>query len=188
MVDSKSFVVKMQKAYGVELPARYRKFLDKKEYAALGNLKLVDGYLRGTFDVDFTDEVLADLSTLGEEQFIDDIDDVDWKGEFGDYVPFARLTDIHQDEEDEPVKGFLIVSVKDAACPVLVWDYDGWMIYPLAKSLDDFVDGVAKAGKLAHDRAGHSYKKFTWVDPSDDDEDEEDEESDEDEDEDEDED
>jgi hypothetical protein len=178
----------MQKAYGVELPARYRKFLDKKEYAALGNLKLVDGYLRGTFDVDFTDDVLADLGALGEEQLIDDMDDVDWSGEFGDYIPFARLTDIHQDEEDEPVKGFLIVSVKDAACPVLVWDYDGWMIYPLSKSLDDFVDGIAKAGKLDHDRAGHSYKKFAWVDPSDDDDDEDDDDDDDSDDEDEDED
>ena len=170
MSDVQSFVVKMKKAYGVELPARYRKFLDKKEYATLGNLKLTDGYLRGTFEVDFTDDLLTDLSALGEEHWIDDIDDVDWPGEFGDYVPFGRLTDAHG-EEDEPVKSFLIVSVKDAACPVLVWDYDGWMIYPLAKSLDDFVDGIAKAGKLTHDRAGYPYKKFAWVEEDEDDED-----------------
>jgi hypothetical protein len=176
-MDAKTFAAKMQKAYGVELPARYRKFLDKREYAALGNLKLIDGYLRGTFEVDFTDELLADLSALGEEHWIDDIDDVDWAGEFGDYVPFGRLTDVRGEEDDEPVKAFLIVSVKDAACPVLVWDYDGWMIYPLAKSLDDFVDGVAKAGKLTHERAGQAYKKFEWVEP-DEDEDEDGEDSD----------
>ncbi len=173
MSDVQSFVAKMKKAYGVELPARYRKFLDKKEYATLGNLKLVDGYLRGTFEVDFTDDLLADLSALGEEHWIDDIDDVDWPGEFGDYIPFGRLTDAHG-EEDEPVKSFLVVSVKDAACPVLVWDYDGWMIYPLAKSLDDFVDGVAKASKLVHERAGHPYKKFAWVEEEDEDEDSDD--------------
>jgi len=188
MTDAKSFVAKMQRSFGVELPARYRKFLEKKEYATLGNLKLADGYLRGTFDVDFTDDLLTDLSALGEEQWIDDIDDVDWPGEFGDYVPFGRLTDVHEDESDEPVKSFLIVSVKDAACPVLVWDYDGWMIYPLAKSLDDFVDGVARAGKLSHERAGHPYKKFAWVDPSEDEDEDEDENEDDDEDDDEDED
>jgi hypothetical protein len=171
MSDVKSFVAKMQKAYNVELPARYRKFLDKREGAALGNLKLSDGYLRGTFEVDFTDEQLADLSALGEDLWIDDMDDVDWPGEFGDYVPFATLADSHADEEDEPTKSFLIVSVKDAACPVFVWDYDGWMIYPLSKSLDDFVDGVAKAPKLEHDRAGSPYKKFAWVEEDEDGED-----------------
>jgi hypothetical protein len=183
MPDAQSFVAKMQKSYGVELPARYRKFLDKKEYTTLGNLKLTDGYLRGTFEVDFTDDLLTNLSALGEEHWIDDIDDVDWPGEFGDFVPFGTLADVHG-EEDEPVKSFLIVSVKDAACPVLVWDYDGWMIYPLAKSLDDFVDGVAKAGKLDHDRAGSPYKKFAWVEDEDegDDDDDEDEESDDDDD------
>jgi len=176
MPDAKSFAAKMQKSYGVELPARYRKFLEKKEYTTLGNLKLVDGYLRGIFEVDFTDDLLTDVSALGEEHWIDDIDDVDWPGEFGDYVPFARLTDAHG-EEDEPVKSFLIVSVKDAACPVFVWDYDGWMIYPLAKSLDDFVDGVAKAPKLDHDRAGSPYKKFAWVDDEDEGDDDDDNES-----------
>jgi hypothetical protein len=181
MGDVKSFVAGMQKAYGVELPARYRKFLEKREYAALGHLKLENGYLRGTFEVDFTDEQLADLSALGEDRWIDDMDDIDWEGEFGDYVPFATLTDAHADEDDEPVRSFLILSVKDAGCPVLVWDYDGWTIYPLAKSLDDFVDGVAKAPALEHDRAGQSYKKFSWVEEDDDGEDESDEDEDDDE-------
>jgi hypothetical protein len=180
MSDVKSFVANMQKAYGVELPARYRKFLEKREHAALGNLKLADGYLRGTFEVDFTDELLADLNALGEDHWIDDIEDVDWPGEFSSYVPFATLTDTHAEEDDEPVRSFLIVSVKDAACPVLLWDYDGWMIYPLAKSLDDFVDGVAKAPKLEHDRAGSPYKKFAWIEEEDEaDEDGEEEEDDE---------
>jgi SMI1/KNR4 family protein SUKH-1 len=181
MGDVKSFVASMQKAYGVELPARYRKFLEKREYATLGNLKLEHGYLRGTFDVDFMDDQLADLNALGEDHWIDDMEDVDWEGEFGEYVPFATLVDTHADEDDEPIRSFLIVSVKDASCPVLVWDYDGWMIYPLAKSLDDFVDGVAKAAALEHDRAGQPYKKFSWVEEEED----EDEDSDEDEDEDE---
>jgi len=184
MGDVKSFVASMEKAYGVELPARYRKFLEKREYATLGNLKLENGYLRGTFDVDFTDEQLADLSALGEDHWIDDIDDIDWPAEFGDFIPFATLTDTHADEDDEPVRSFLIVSVKHASCPVHVWDYDGWMIYPLAKSLDDFVDGVAKAQALSHDRAGQPYKKFSWVEEEDGDEDEDEDEDDEDEDED----
>lgn len=173
MADVKSFVAKMEKSYGVKLQARHRKFLDKKEHDALGDLKLASGYLRGTFHVDFTDDVLSDLAALGEEHWIDDMEDVDWAGEFSDYVPFATLADVHAADDDEPVRSFLIVSVKDPACPVLVWDYDGWMIYPLAKSIDDFVDGVAKTKKLEHDRAGQPYEKFTWItDESEEDEDE----------------
>src|ERR1700690_1939318 len=184
MADVKSFIAKMEKSYGAKLPARYRKFLEKKEYADLGDLRLSDGFVRGTFHIDFTDDLLADLSALGEEEQIDDMDDVDWPDEFSDYVPFARLTDAHQDDDDdddgEPVKSFLIISVTDPECPVVVWNYDGWMIYPLAKSLDDFANGIAKAKKLTHDRAGHPYKKFAWVDASDDeDEDEDGEENDE---------
>jgi len=168
----------MTKAYGVQLPARYRKFVEKKEWEKLGDmhLRLVHGFLRGTFSVDFLDPTLADLSELGEQQDIDDMDDVDWKGEFGDYVPFATLVDASaedEDEEPEPVKGFLIVSVTDGTCPVLVWDHDGWTIYPLARSLDDFLAGVASGKRLEHDRAGSPYKKFAWVEPgADEDEDE----------------
>ena len=47
----------MTKAYGVQLPARYRKFVEKKEWEKLGDmhLRLVHGFLRGTFSVDFLD-------------------------------------------------------------------------------------------------------------------------------------
>jgi len=168
MADVRSFVTKMEKAFGVKLQPRHKKFLEKKEHDGLGDLKLVRGFVRGTFRVDFTDDDLADLGALGENHFIDDMDDVDWPGEFGDYVPFATLEDARADDEDAPVKSFLIVSVTDAACPVLVWDYDGWMVYPLAKSLDDFVAGVARAETLEHDRAGHAYEQFTWVAEDDD--------------------
>jgi len=181
MADVRSFVNKMEKAFGVKLQARHRKFLESKEDDTLGDLKLVKGFVRGTFHLDFTDDALADLGTLGEDSGIDDMDDVDWPGEFADYVPFATMLDAHG-EDDEPVKSFLVVSVKDPACPVLVWNYDGWMIYPLAKSLDDFVAGVAKSKALDHDRAGHAYQQFTWVAEDEDEDDEEDEDEDEDED------
>jgi hypothetical protein len=179
-MDVRAFVAATQKSYGVELPARYRRFLEKREYDSLGNLKLVDGFVRGTFAVDFLDKALTDTSELGEQQCIDDMDDVDWKGEYGDFVPFATLTDVTADEDDEPMKSFLIVSVKDAACPVLVWDYDGWTIYPLAKSIDDFLAGVANPPKSKHDRAATPYKKFTWVEAEDSDKSDDDEEEDED--------
>jgi hypothetical protein len=188
-MNAREFLGAMAKAYGVELPARYRKFVEKKEWEKLGDmhLRLVNGYLRGTFSVDFLDPALTDLAELGEQQNIDDMDDVDWPGEFGDYVPFATLVDAASEEDDEedvePVKGFLIVSVTDAACPVLLWDYDGWMIYPLASSLDDFLAGTARAKRLEHDRAGSPYKKFTWVDPGEDEDEDEDDEDDEDDDE-----
>ena len=174
MADVRSFVTKMEKAYGVKLQPRHRRFLESKEGDGLGHLKLVRGFLRGTFQVDFTDDALIDLGTLGEDFGIDDMDDVDWRGEFGDYVPFATLTDVHAEDDDEPVKSFLIVSVTEEECPVLVWDHDGWMIYPLAKSLDDFVAGVAKAAQLEHDRAGHAYEKFAWVDEDEDEDDDDD--------------
>jgi hypothetical protein len=182
-MSSREFLGARAKAYDVELPARYRKFIDKKEYEKLGDqhLRLITGYLRGTFSVDFLDPALADLGELGEQQLIDDMDDVDWAGEFSDFIPFATLVDAAAEEEDEevePVKGFLIVSVTDAACPVLLWDYDGWMIYPLAKSLDDFLAGVASGKRLDHDRAGSPYKRFAWVDPGADEDEDEDEDDD----------
>ena len=175
MPDVRTFIAKMEKTYGVKLQPRQKKFLETKEGESLGDLKLVSGFLRGTVRVDFTDDDLADLSSLGEDYGIEDMDDVDWRGEFGDYVPFATMTDAHEDEdEEEPTKSVLIVSVKDPACPVLVWNYDGWMIYPLADSLDDFVGGSAGAEEIEHDRAGHPYEKFAWVEEEDDDEDDDD--------------
>jgi hypothetical protein len=161
-METEEFVAAMQKAYNVELPVRYRKFLDGKEYAALGQLKLLDGYVRGTFDVEFIDAQLTDLAALGEDHGIDDMDDIDWPDEFADFVPFATLSDAFAGEEAEPMKSFLIMSVRDDSCPIAVWDYDGWSIYPLAQSIDDFIAGVAKAKRLGHNRAATPYKKFSW--------------------------
>ena len=174
MPDVRSFIAKMEKSYGAKLQPRHRKFLESKEGDTLGDLKLVKGFVRGTFTLDFTDDDLADLSALGEDFGIDDMDDVDWPGEFGEWVPFATMQDAHDEDGEDPVKSFLIVSVQDPACPVLVWNYDGWMVYPLAKSLDDFVDGVAKAESLEHDRAGHPYQKFAWVEDDEDEDDDDD--------------
>jgi hypothetical protein len=161
-METEEFVAAMQKAYKVELPVRYRKFLDGKEYEKLGQLKLLDGYVRGTFNVAFTDPRLADLAALGEVHGIDDIEDIDWADEFGDFVPFATLTDAFKGGGAEGVKSFLIVSISEDTCPVAVWDYDGWSIYPLAQSLDEFVGGIAKAKRLGHNRAATPYKKFAW--------------------------
>ena len=161
-METEEFVATVQKAYNVELPVRYRKFLDSKEYAKLGQLKLLDGYVRGSFDVAFTDPQLADLAAFGKSRGIEDMDDIDWADEFGDFVPFATLTDAFKGERAEGLKSFLIVGVKEDTCPVAVWDYDGWSIYPLAQSIDDFVAGVAKAKRLGHNRAATPYKKFAW--------------------------
>ena len=114
-------------------------------------------------DVDFTDAQLADLVELGQNHNIDDVDDIDWPGEFGDFVPFAILSDAAADDDDEPVRAFLIMSVTDAACPVYLWDYDGWTIYPIAQSLDDFIGGVASGKRFEHAHASTPYKKYVWV-------------------------
>ena len=46
-------------------------------------------------------------------------------------------------DESVVVKSFLVIDAATPSCPVAIWDYDGARLYPLADSLDDFLDGRA---------------------------------------------
>lgn len=168
--------------YEVEIPERLRRFHATREWEDLGYLHLQRGFLRGWFAPVFDDlDYLCDLSAIGDDFGIDDIDDVDWEDEFGDFVPLAVLEDpdddvdddVDDDDDDDLVGAFLVVRVTDTECPVYVWDADGWTLYPLAASLDDFVAGKAWQGKapVPHDRDGAPYEAFAWADELDDDDD-----------------
>jgi hypothetical protein len=169
MMKPDELVARLESSYGVELPARLRSFLLEREHRAAGKLlHLERGYLRGWFEPDFYDADLADLAALGEKHWIDDLEDVEWAADYGDLVPLATIADAFADpgaERFEPAKAFLVVQVTDAECPVYVWEYDGWRVYPLAASLDDFLAGRAWTGKqpLAHERLGSSYTAFRWL-------------------------
>ena len=159
------FVPGLEEAFGVAVPDVAREFI---ETAALAKqeeiLVLEEGFVRGRFEVSFGDYSLRDLEALGEECWIDDMYEVDWPENFADFVPFVRLIDEGAEDFDEPVRSFLVIQVSDEEAPVWLWDYDGWSVYPLAASLEDFLKGRAWEGKdpLDHHFASTPYKRFRW--------------------------
>lgn len=132
--DPMSFTKAMESAYGIVLPVSYRAFLDHQEYRKHPTLRL-EGYLRGDYELDFTDELLADVSELGHAAGISDIEDAAWSKEYAGYVPLARLT--HPDVV-EP-KMFLVLDARVAHGPVLLFHQDGFSLIPLAESFEGFV-------------------------------------------------
>lgn len=138
-------------AYGVPVPARYARFLQTGEHRRYRRLQLDEGYLRGTFLLDFAAPALLDLQKLGAEQGIaslmwDDGATARWREAYPDWVPLSTLTDpeLYAPDADESyvVESFLVVNVCDPACPVALWDPDHDRLHPLADSLDDFLGGV----------------------------------------------
>ena len=151
----------IKQAFGVDVPDRLRKFYDNEE-APETELVLEDGFVRGTFEVSFNDDDLLDLPALCENHFIDELEPQHWAEEFASYVPFATLFDANAEEDDEPVKSFLVVDVSNPQCPVLLWDYDGWSLYPLSATLDDFLAGRPTGARTDERRVKSPYKKFRW--------------------------
>ncbi len=141
-------------AAGLRLPDRYRRFLARGEHARFARLQLDQGYLVGTFRLDFTTEVLRDPRRLGEVQGIEQLMDgtLDWWAHFPHWVPLSTLIDPELDEPGADasvvVKSFLVIDASHPSCPVAIWDYDGWRLYPLADSLDDFLAGRATRGEV----------------------------------------
>ncbi len=73
-MSNPSFADRVEKSFGVTVPAAYRSFLED-DAAELESqvLNLENGFLRGRFDVNFTDFDLLDLDSLGEQCWIDDM-------------------------------------------------------------------------------------------------------------------
>jgi len=130
----------IESAYGVSLPERYRRFLREGEYQRYPRIELA-GYIRGPYDLDFVDELLADVSELGQNAGIYDMDDVPWSDDYAGYVPLASLS---HPEVDEP-KVFLVHQVAGDQHRVLLFDYEGWRLYPLADSFESFLAGLPRA-------------------------------------------
>jgi hypothetical protein len=134
---------------GLALPERYRRFLASDEHARFTRLEMERGYLIGTFRLDFTTPALRDVRRLGELQGIESLADgtVDWPTEFPGHLPFSTLIDPALDDpgadESVVVKSFLVLDASTPDCAVAIWDYDGSRLYPLADSLDDFLQGRA---------------------------------------------
>ena len=138
--DPAALLAQIESAYGVSLPERYRRFLREGEYQRYPRIELA-GYIRGPYDLDFVDELLADVSELGQNAGIYDMDDVPWSDDYAGYVPLASLS---HPEVDEP-KVFLVHQVAGDQHRVLLFDYEGWRLYPLADSFESFLAGLPRA-------------------------------------------
>jgi len=169
-----AFVAALSEATGIDLPDRYVEFLTSGAHADLPILHLREGYVRGYFAVDHLDDNLTELEDLAEEHWIDDLFDIDWAEDFEGFVPFATLVDAGDPREPgsegwRPVRSFLVIDASNPACPVLLWDYDGWTLYPLARSLDDYTAGEAwgadaDAGDGRSQSFGQTFEAFGWID------------------------
>lgn len=133
-----NLVKDLEKAYDVELPERYKKFLENKEFEKHKRVQF-SGYISGPYDLDFTDELLTDVKELGMNAGIDDMDDVPWEEDFAEWVPIASF--FHEDVQ-EP-KMFLALNTANEA--VSIFHQDGWTLCPVAKSFDAFVKGLPNA-------------------------------------------
>jgi hypothetical protein len=69
------------------------------------------------------------------------MDDVPWSDDYAGYVPLASLS---HPEVDEP-KVFLVHQVAGDQHRVLLFDYEGWRLYPLADSFDAFLANLPRA-------------------------------------------
>jgi hypothetical protein len=132
-------LAQMESNYDQPMPARYRQFLLSGEYQNYAKLEM-SGYIRGPYNLNFVDPDLAHVAELGLKIGISDMDDVPWAEDYSAYVPLAMMW---HPKLDEP-KLFLVVEVSED-CPVLMFDYDGWKLYPIAPSLDQFLAALPKA-------------------------------------------
>jgi hypothetical protein len=136
-----------RRAAGIPLPERYRRFLGSEEHARFSMLHMERGYLVGSFRLDFTTDALRDSRKLGEMQGIELLMDgeLDWHREYPRFLPLSTLIDPDLDDpcadQSVVVKSFLVIDIRDPACPVSIWDYDDCRFFPLADSLDDFLAG-----------------------------------------------
>jgi hypothetical protein len=132
-MNTNQLLESLQKAYHLNLSARYKEFIINKEFEQHKAIEF-KGYIKGPYTLDFQNELLSDVIELGFSVGISDIEDY-WEESFQNYVPLASF---YHPEVDEP-KGFLVWDRRSEQMPVLLFDYDGPRLYPLAKSLDEFL-------------------------------------------------
>jgi hypothetical protein len=128
----------LEKTYAVKAPKRYRTFIENKEYEKHPRVEM-SGYISGPYDLDFTDELLADVKELGMNAGIDDMDDVPWDEDFATWIPIASMS--HPDVE-EP-KMFLVLDTENGT--VSIFHQDGWTLCPVSKSFAAFIAGLPEA-------------------------------------------
>ena len=138
--DPDTLIERIESAYNVSLPERYRRFLLDGEYQRYPRIEL-NGYIRGPYQMDFLDDLLPDVAELGQNAGIYDMDDVPWNDDYQGFVPLASLS---HPEVDEP-KVFLVHQVAGDQHRVLLFDYEGWKLYPLADSFDNFLANLPRA-------------------------------------------
>jgi Flp pilus assembly protein TadD len=139
MTDAADLLEALRKRHGARLPDRYQRFLESSEYSRYPEV-VFEGFIRGPYHLDFDSEDLADPTELALGHGIDDADDIDWTGDYSNYLPLAGL---HHPEATEP-KMFLMFDVRGKH-PVVLFDHEGWTLYPLAESLDRFLAELPKA-------------------------------------------
>lgn len=167
------FIKKMEKTYSAKLPAIYKSFLLEKRYEKYPKVEMT-GFIRGPYFLDFTDPDLANTKELGWNSGIQDMDDCNWLEDYVGYVPLASMS---HPKLKEGSKGFLVLNVAKEHAPVLLFDYEGWMLYPLADSFKDFLAGLPNAkndiatsfcpwdvkGKPGDDDDAEEEKKNYWT-------------------------
>lgn len=139
--SAEEFIKKMERTYSAKLPAVYKKFLTDRLYVKYPKVEMT-GFIRGPYFLDFTDSDLSNTKELGWNSGIHDMDDCNWSE---DYVGYAPLASMSHPKLKEGAKGFLVMKVSDPALPVLLFDYEGWTLYPLAASFGEFLKNLPNA-------------------------------------------
>jgi hypothetical protein len=154
----------IQKSFHVVPSDRLHAFFQMRGFESYTHLKLEDGFIRGTFDVDYLSPALVSLAALGDELGIDDMMkggslSVQWKTEFKGFIPLAILSD----EKGEYLHSFLVVDGAHPDAPVFLWDEEGWSLYPLSDSLSGFLLARPPQKKLlSNSHITTPYKKYSW--------------------------
>lgn len=135
------FIEKLERAYKTTLAKPYADFIRELKFEKYRRMEL-SGYIRGPYFLNFIDEALQNVTDLGMESGITDIDDCNWKEDYADYMPLASLS---HPELNEGSKCFLVMNIRDSKNPVLLFDYQGWKLYPIAESFENFLRDLPNA-------------------------------------------
>lgn len=154
----------LEATYGVRLPDRYLDLLETGTFARLGLLQLTEGFVRGTFELDFLDPRLVHFDRLADTLDLE-LDLAAWRATYREFVPFAALHSVYAERRSDNLRGvraFLVMGTIPA-CPILMWHWDGPRLFPIAATLDDFVVGQTGEVPLDHPALSLAYESITWI-------------------------